>query len=70
MADSPLLLAAAIDVQIVAVPPPSLGGLWSRDLLQVEHRALRVRGIEAKVFRVGGQCFFELPRFDCFSRFA
>ncbi|GAA3611147.1 hypothetical protein GCM10023078_42500 [Gibbsiella greigii] len=35
-----------------------------RDLLQAEHLALRVLGVETEVFDFGGQRFLEVPRFD------
>ncbi|XTZ36564.1 type II toxin-antitoxin system HipA family toxin YjjJ [Salmonella enterica] len=35
-----------------------------RDLLQAEHLALKVLGVETAVFDFGGQRFLEIPRFD------
>lgn len=35
-----------------------------RDLLQAEHLALSVLGVETEVFDFGGQRFLEIPRFD------
>ena len=35
-----------------------------RDLLQAEHLALKVLGVETEVFDFGGQRFLEIPRFD------
>ena len=35
-----------------------------RDLLQAEHLALGVLGVETMVFNFGGQRFLEIPRFD------
>lgn len=35
-----------------------------RDLLQAEHLALKVLGVETKVFDFEGQRFLEIPRFD------
>lgn len=35
-----------------------------RDLLQAEHLALKVLGVETEVFDFEGQRFLEIPRFD------
>ncbi|EMT6574307.1 MULTISPECIES: type II toxin-antitoxin system HipA family toxin YjjJ [Providencia] len=50
-------------VKFTALDDNAISERW-RDLLQAEHLALKVLGVETEVFDFGGQRFLEVPRFD------
>lgn len=50
-------------VKFTALDDNPISERW-RDLLQAEHLALKVLGVETEVFDFGGQRFLEIPRFD------
>ena len=50
-------------VKFTALDDNPVSERW-RDLLQAEHLALKVLGVETFVFDFGGQRFLEIPRFD------
>ncbi len=50
-------------VKFTALDDNPVSERW-RDLLQAEHLALKVLGVETEVFDFGGQRFLEIPRFD------
>jgi DNA-binding Lrp family transcriptional regulator len=50
-------------VKFTALEDNPISERW-RDLLQAEHLALKVLGVETEVFDFGGQRFLEIPRFD------
>ncbi|MCU6671566.1 type II toxin-antitoxin system HipA family toxin YjjJ [Enterobacteriaceae bacterium H4N4] len=50
-------------VKFTALDDNPISERW-RDLLQAEHLALKVLGVETEVFDTGGQRFLEIPRFD------
>lgn len=50
-------------VKFTALDDNPISERW-RDLLQAEHLALKVLGVETEVFDFAGQRFLEIPRFD------
>ncbi|MEH0832632.1 type II toxin-antitoxin system HipA family toxin YjjJ [Pectobacterium cacticida] len=50
-------------VKFTALDDNPVSERW-RDLLQAEHLALKVLGVETEVFDFSGQRFLEIPRFD------
>lgn len=50
-------------VKFTALDDTPISERW-RDLLQAEHLALKVLGVETAVFDFNGQRFLEIPRFD------
>ncbi|MEN0616068.1 type II toxin-antitoxin system HipA family toxin YjjJ [Klebsiella indica] len=50
-------------VKFTALDDNPVSERW-RDLLQAEHLALKVLGVETEVFDFAGQRFLEIPRFD------
>jgi Uncharacterized protein related to capsule biosynthesis enzymes len=50
-------------VKFTAADDNPISERW-RDLLQAEHLALKVLGVETEVFDFGGRRFLEIPRFD------
>ncbi|WP_434584752.1 type II toxin-antitoxin system HipA family toxin YjjJ [Klebsiella sp. R390] len=50
-------------VKFTALDDNPVSERW-RDLLQAEHLALKVLGVNTEVFDFGGQRFLEIPRFD------